>query len=63
MQPPKRRRSYSRKELSVLYEVSPKIFSKWIRPFSSLLNKPVRKRFFTIAEVDIIFEKLGSPFE
>jgi hypothetical protein len=49
-------KSYSRKELAAMYEVSGKTFSKWI---VSLNYK--YKRLFTPKEVEAIFTLLGRP--
>lgn len=51
-------KSYSRKELAAMYEVSGKTFSKWI---ASLDYK--YKRLFTPKEVGNIFQLLGEPLK
>jgi hypothetical protein len=53
-------KAYSTKELAVIYGISDKTFKKWLLPFvNSIGNK--HGRYYTVAQVKIIFEKLGVP--
>ena len=49
-------KSYSRKELANMYEVSGRTFSKWIRALNFRY-----KRLFTPKEVQEVFDFLGEP--
>ena len=53
---------YSSTELARLYDVCIRTMKKWMAPFESLIGKK-RGRYYTIAQVRIIFEKLGLPGE
>lgn len=53
-------RSYSLAELAYLYNVCDRTFKKWIKPFLTEIGER-RGRFYTINQVQIIFEKLGAP--
>ena len=53
-------KAYSYKELAALYNVSYKTIRVWIKPFKSELGNYTGKRF-TIAQVQLIFNKIGNP--
>ncbi|HUC83479.1 MAG TPA: hypothetical protein VMR70_21380 [Flavisolibacter sp.] len=51
---------YSTKELARFYGVCDKTLLKWMKPFVSDIG-PKQGRFYTVAQVKTIFEKLGMP--
>ena len=51
---------YTVLELARLYGVSDRTIKKWIKPFEQEIGKKIGY-FYTIAQVKIIFEKLGLP--
>ncbi|MBL0146091.1 MAG: hypothetical protein IPP48_10235 [Chitinophagaceae bacterium] len=51
---------YSTKEIATLYGVCDKTLKKWLKPFEESIGKKTG-RYFTIAQVNIIFDKLGMP--
>jgi hypothetical protein len=51
---------YSTKELSELYGICVKTFLKWIKPFANSIGDK-HGRYYTIAQVHMIFDKLGMP--
>ncbi len=51
---------YSKKELAILYEVSPRCFSTMLKPFEQEIGKK-RGWYFNVNQVKAIFEKLGYP--
>ncbi len=51
---------YSSGELARMYGVNRRTFKRWIEPFLNRIGKR-RGRFYTIMQVKIIFEKLGTP--
>jgi transposase-like protein len=53
-------RHYSTKELARFYGVCDKTLLKWMRPFANDIGQR-QGRYFTVAHVKIIFEKLGEP--
>ena len=53
-------RPYTTKQLFALYGVSDKTFRKWLQPFREEIGKK-RGLFFTIEQVKVIFDKLGTP--
>lgn len=55
-------RAYSLPELARLYKISEKTFKKWIKPFKADIGQR-QGRFYNIAQVKIIFSKLGAPEE
>lgn len=55
-----RLKPYTVLELAKLYSVSDRTMKKWIKPFEEEVEKKIGY-FYTIAQVKIIFEKLGMP--
>jgi hypothetical protein len=53
-------RVYSAQELSKIYNVCKKTFMRWIQPFTEVIGER-RGRYYTINQVKIIVEKLGTP--
>ena len=53
-------RPYSLKEIAGIYGVCDKTIKKWLSPFGELIGKK-HGRYYTVAQVKIIFEKLGLP--
>lgn len=53
-------RHYSVHDLAKQYGVSNKTLLKWMQPFASAIG-PRQGRYFTKAQVQVIWEKLGSP--
>jgi hypothetical protein len=53
-------RPYSKKELAILYEVSPRCFYTMVQPFEPLIGKK-RGWYYNVNQVKVIFEKLGYP--
>lgn len=51
---------YSTKELARFYGVCDKTLLKWMRPFTTDIG-PKQGRYFTVAQVGVIFDKLGRP--
>lgn len=51
---------YSTKELAQFYGVCDKTLLKWMRPFTKDIGQK-QGRYYTVAQVRIIFEKLGMP--
>lgn len=51
---------YSSQELADLYGVNIKTFKKWLCPFDKRIGKRVG-RYYTVAQVMMIFECLGVP--
>lgn len=51
---------YSIKELSGIYGVCDKTFKKWLLPFADCVGKK-QGRYYTVAQVVTIFDKLGIP--
>jgi len=51
---------YTVLELARLYGVSDRTMKKWIKPFETEIGSKVGY-FYTIAQVKLIFEKLGMP--
>lgn len=47
-------------ELAKLYGVSDRTMKKWLKPFEPEIGNKIGY-FYTIAQVKIIFEKLGTP--
>ena len=53
-------KGYMTKELAKLYQVSPKVFRNWIKPHLSAIGER-QGWYYNLAQVKIIFEKLGAP--
>jgi hypothetical protein len=53
-------KSYSKKELAGLYNVSTKTLNKWLQPINVKIGK-YSGRSFCLKQVKIIFEHLGEP--
>jgi hypothetical protein len=51
---------YSTKELASIYGVCDKTLKKWLLPFGEIIGKK-QGRYFNVAQVKIIFDKLGVP--
>ena len=51
---------YSTKDLARIYGVCVKTFKKWTKPFELLIGAK-NGRYYTVAQVKIIFEKIGVP--
>jgi len=51
---------YSHKELSDCYGVCDKTLKKWLTPFAVQIGEK-NGRYYTIAQVRVIFEKIGEP--
>jgi transposase-like protein len=51
---------YSTKELARFYGVCDKTLLKWMKPFTADIGEK-QGRYYTVAQVTIIFEKLGTP--
>ncbi|MFC4262329.1 hypothetical protein ACFOWM_05545 [Ferruginibacter yonginensis] len=49
-------------DLAKLYGVCDKTFKKWLKPFEAAIGERIG-RYYSIAQVRIIFEKLGEPGE
>lgn len=53
-------RPYSTKELAGIYGVCDKTLKKWMKPFAQDIGEK-HGRYYTVAQVKTIFEKLGVP--
>lgn len=53
-------RPYTVAEIIALYGVDGKTFRKWISPFLATIGKRIGN-YYTILQVQTIFEKLGLP--
>jgi len=51
---------YSSKELAGIYGVGKKTLHRWMEPFENEIGKK-HGRFFTVAQVKIIFSRIGLP--
>lgn len=51
---------YTAAELCDLYNISKKTFLKWIKPFLKVIGER-QGYFYTVAQVETIFKKLGPP--
>lgn len=47
-------------DLARLYETTPKTMKKWLQPFTIVIGIK-RGRYYTVKQVEIIFEKLCPP--
>jgi hypothetical protein len=48
-------------ELAVIYEVDWRTLKKWLKPFEMEIGNKIG-RYYSIRQVDIIFDKLGYPY-
>lgn len=55
-------KAYCKKDLLQLYGVSYKTLASWLKPMASEIG-PLHGRYFTLAQVKIIFDSLGYPGE
>jgi len=53
-------RAYSIGELAALYEISVRTMNRWLKPHLEMIGKR-EGRFYTVKQVEIIFERLGLP--
>lgn len=53
---------YSTRELSRIYGVCDKTLLKWMKPFADEIGQK-QGRFYTVVQVEIIFNKLGMPYK
>ena len=53
---------YATSELARIYGVCDRTFLKWLKPFQPLIG-PKRGRYYTVVQVEVIFEKLGRPYK
>jgi len=51
---------YSPQDLAGIYGVGIKTLKRWLRPFQRDIGER-QGRYYTIAQVQVIFEKLGLP--
>ena len=51
---------YTRKELAKIYGVCDRTFKKWLAPFDAEIGER-NGRFYSVAQVRIIFQKLELP--
>ncbi|MEO7982812.1 MAG: hypothetical protein ABI688_01900 [Bacteroidota bacterium] len=51
---------YSAKELAFLYLVCKPTFKRWVEPYQEQIGKR-NGNYYTSAQVEIIFQKLGVP--
>jgi hypothetical protein len=58
----KEMRPYTTKELARIYGVCDRTLQKWMKPHSAAIG-PRQGRYFTVAQVEVIFEKLGLPYK
>ena len=53
-------RAYSIGELAGLYEISVRTMNRWLKPHLIIIGER-QGRFYTVKQVEIIFEQLGLP--
>lgn len=53
-------KAYSIGELAALYEISVRTMNRWLKPHLEIIGKR-QGRFYTVKQVEIIFEQLGLP--
>lgn len=51
---------YSKKELAILYEVSPRCLDTMLKPFDEEIGKK-KGWYFNVKQIRTIFDKLGYP--
>jgi transposase-like protein len=54
-------RPYKFKELAALYNISPKTFRKWVKPFGVQIG-PLIGGYYIIPQVEAIIENIGLPY-
>lgn len=52
---------YTLNELAGIYEVDWRTLKKWLHSFEIEIGEKIG-RFYTISQVEIIFDKLGYPY-
>jgi hypothetical protein len=55
-------RAHCKKDLANLYGVTYKTLAAWLKPFASQIG-PLHGKYFTVAQLEIIFDSLGYPGE
>ncbi len=53
-------KAYNKKELASKYNVSVKVFNKWLKPFIKEIGE-YKSRSFTPKQVKVIVDKLDAP--
>lgn len=53
-------KAYSPKEIRAFYGVSIRTFKKWTEAFAEELGE-VKGKFYTVSQIKLIIEKLGTP--
>ena len=53
-------RPYSVKDLASIYGVCDKTLKKWVKPFATEVGEK-NGRYYSVAQVKVIFDKLGVP--
>ena len=53
---------YNQKELAAIYEVSARTVKTWMKPFEHEIG-PKMGKTYTPKQVEIIFDKLGVPYD
>ncbi|MBX7227788.1 MAG: DUF4248 domain-containing protein [Chitinophagales bacterium] len=48
------------KDLAMMYDVKPRTIKVWLKPFEEAIGEK-NGRYYTIRQMEIIFEKLGEP--
>jgi hypothetical protein len=55
-------RPFTHGQLCALYGISDKTLTNWLKPFRDLIGER-RGHFYTVVQVEIIFDKLGVPYK
>lgn len=53
-------RPYSKKELTVMYNISKKTMTRWLKPHLSKIGKR-EGRYYNVRQIQIIFDLFGLP--
>ena len=53
-------RPYSVKDLASIYGVCDKTLKKWVKPYATEVGEK-NGRYYSVAQVKVIFDKLGVP--
>lgn len=53
-------RPYSKKELRLMYQVSEKTMTRWLRPHLEKIG-PREGRYYNVRQVTVIFQVFGLP--